>query len=139
VHSAAFLALDYGLAGAILMELAINDRLTIDSKHLAVADSTSLDHPVLEDAHHAIEQSSKQRSVQDWVMRLPKAVGGLRQRLLDDLVLGGVLAQREDRILYIFPVTRYPEQQGAVEEDIRARISTRCCWKAALPTSARCC
>jgi hypothetical protein len=28
VHSAASLALDYGLAGAILMELAINNRLT---------------------------------------------------------------------------------------------------------------
>jgi Golgi phosphoprotein 3 len=122
VHSAASLALDYGLAGAILMELAINNRLTIDGKHIAVADSTPLNHPVLDDALHAIEQSSKRRPAQDWVMRLPKAVGGLRQRLLDDLVMRGVLAQREDRILYIFPVTRYPEQQGAVEDDIRARI-----------------
>ena len=122
VHSAASLALDYGLAGAILMELAINNRLATDGKHIAVADSTSLDHPVLDDALHAIEQSSKQRSAQDWVMRLPKAVGGLRQRLLDDLVMCGVLAQREDHILHIFRVTRYPERQGAVEDDIRARI-----------------
>jgi hypothetical protein len=122
VHSAASLALDYGLAGAILMELAFNGRLTIEGKHIVVADPTPLGHPILDDALRAIAQSSRRRSAQDWVMRLPKAVGGLRQRLLDDLVTRGVLARRADRILGIFPVTRYPEQQGEVEDDIRARL-----------------
>jgi len=122
VHSAASLTIDYGLAGAIVMELAMDNRLTIEGKHLAVVDVMPLDHSVLNDALNTIEQSSKRRTAQDWVMRLPKAVGGLRQRLLDDLVGRGILARREDRILRIFPVTRYPEQYGVVEDDIRARL-----------------
>ncbi len=104
------------------MELALNIRLTLDHKQIALADATPLGHAVLDDALRVIAQSRKGRTAQDWVIRLPKAVGGVRHRLLDDVVARGILARRNERILRMFPVTRYPEQQGQIEDELRARI-----------------
>jgi golgi phosphoprotein 3 len=122
VHSAASLALDYGLVGAVLIELTVNNRLTMNGKQITVVDPTPVGSVVLDDALRVIGESTKQRSPQDWVGRLSKELGGLRQRLLDDLVARDVLERREDRVLRIFPVTRYPERNGQVEDDIRGRI-----------------
>lgn len=122
VHSSASMALDFGLAGALLMELALNDRLDTDGKKLAVADRRPLGNPILDDALRAIAESPTQRTPQDWVNRLSRALGGLRQRLLDDLVANGTLERREGRLLLIFPVTRYPEHDGRIEDDLRAAL-----------------
>lgn len=122
VHSDASVSLDFGLVGAVLAELTLNNRLSINGNYIAVTDRTPLENMLLNDALNIIGASSKARSAQSWVTRLSSDLGGLRQRLLDDLVARGVLERQESRILFVFPVTRYPERDGQIENAIRVRL-----------------
>ncbi|GAA3751804.1 GOLPH3/VPS74 family protein [Salinactinospora qingdaonensis] len=95
-----------GLAGALLAELALLQRITIEGKHLVVEPShpdtgdSDLD-PVL----HQMAAPSRRRKTKDWVQRLQS--GRLRNRLLQRAVAGGLLRSGSSTVLGIFPVRRY--------------------------------
>jgi hypothetical protein len=112
--------LGYGLAGALLMELAIAGRVDVADKRVTVADPRPTGDPVVDDALARVGSDS--RKPQDWVNRLSK---GLRDRLLDRMVEDGVLRREQDKVLWVFPRTRYPSTTGAqpaTETETRDRL-----------------
>lgn len=116
----ASIGLDYGLAGAIVMELALRGRLRVDDERVS-ATGTATDDPLLDDALRAIA-ATPGKTLSHWVRHLPHEMDGLRQRLLDRLVAQGTLSMREQRVLLLFHRTVYPERDTRVEHDIRARV-----------------
>jgi hypothetical protein len=120
VLSEAGIGLDYGLAGAIVMELALRGCLRLDGERVA-ATGTATDDPLLDDALRAIA-ATPGKTLSHWVRDLPRGMDGLRQRLLDRLVAQGTLERREQRVLLLFHRNVYPERDARVEHDIRARI-----------------
>lgn len=116
----ASIGLDYGLAGAAVMELALHGHVKVENERVAPT-GTSSDDPLLDDALRAIA-AKPGKKLAHWVQHLPRDVAGLRQRLLDRLVARGTLEQRERRVLLVFHWNVYPERDGRVEHDIRARI-----------------
>jgi hypothetical protein len=114
--------LDLGLGGALLLELALAERFDVRDGRIVVVDPSPLGDPVLDDALRRVAGDKKDRKVRDWVQKLSEK---LRERLLDDLVATGVLTREKDRVLGIFPRTRYPAAHGVVapvEEDARYRL-----------------
>ncbi|MGC9667949.1 GOLPH3/VPS74 family protein [Planosporangium sp. 12N6] len=103
--------LGYGLAGALLMELALAGRVDVADKRVTVTDAAPTGDPVVDEALARI--GAEHRKPQDWVIRLAK---GLPGRLLDGLVEAGVLRREQDRVLWVFPRTRYPSATGAQPE-----------------------
>lgn len=120
VLSEAGIGLDYGLAGAIVMELALRGRLQVDGERVS-ATGTATDDPLLDDALRAIA-ATPGRTLSHWVRHLPGELNGLRQRLLDRLVAKGTLARRDQRVLLLFHRNVYSERDTRVEHDIRARL-----------------
>ena len=120
VLPAAALGLDYGLAGAIVMELALRGRLRVDGDKVSAA-GTITDDALLNDALRAIA-AQPGKDLAHWVWHLSRDLGGLRQRLLDRLVAQGTLEQRDKRVLLLFHQKVYPERDGRVEHDIRMRV-----------------
>lgn len=116
----ASIGLDFGLAGAIVMDLALQGRIDIADDRVATTGSAA-DEPLLDDALRAIA-AAPGRTISHWVHQLPRDLGGLRQRLLDRLVAQGTLEQREKRVLLLFHWNVYPERDARVEHDIRARV-----------------
>ncbi|RKN14016.1 GPP34 family phosphoprotein [Micromonospora musae] len=102
--------LGYGLAGALLLELALAERVTVVDGRLAATSAEPLGVPLLDDALARIVAHGKRRRPRDWIMPLAK---GLPDRVLDGLVDAGVLRRESDRVLWVFPRTRYPSPTGA--------------------------
>lgn len=116
----AVIGLDFGLAGALVMDLALRGDLRVDGDRVTATDSTTKD-SLLDDALRVIA-ATPGKGLTHWVRHLPGALGGLRQRLLDRLVTQGTLEKRERRVLLLFHQNVYPERNARVEHDIRARM-----------------
>ncbi|MFD6567583.1 GPP34 family phosphoprotein [Micromonospora profundi] len=114
--------LDYGLAGAVLLELALAGRVEMTDKHLVVTDPAPTGVPLLDDAL-AVLAAGRPRKPKNWIGKLAK---GLPERVLDGLVDTGVLRRESDKVLLVFPRTRYPSPTGAqpaVETAARERMA----------------
>jgi hypothetical protein len=120
VLSQASIGLDYGLAGAIVMELALRGRIGVDDG-VSTTIGPATDDALLDDALRAIA-ATPGKDLSHWVWHLSRDVGGLRQRLLDRLVAQGTLQKRERRVLLLFHQNVYPERDARVEHDIRRRV-----------------
>ncbi|MEU6072463.1 GPP34 family phosphoprotein [Micromonospora sp. NPDC047074] len=102
--------LDYGLAGALLLELALAGRIEVADDRLVVTDSTPVGQRQLDEALARIAADEKRRKPKDWISRLTK---DLPEQVLDGLVTAGLLRRDQDRVLWVFPRTRYPSTTGA--------------------------
>lgn len=117
-------ALEYGLAGAVLLDLVLARRVDVVEKRLVVTDRTPLGQPVLDDALDRIWAAEKARKPRDWVDQLSK---GVHDRVLGLLVEAGVLRRDRDKVLWIFPRTRFPAPHGVeptAETEARRRLTT---------------
>lgn len=120
VHGAAAAGLDYGLAGALLMQLTLDGRLSLDGRHLLATGADNGD-PLLDDVLATI-RARPGKTVAHWVQGLPTMMRPLRQRLLQRLVARGTLEKRQRRVLLIFRQTVHPEHDGRIEHDIRRHL-----------------
>lgn len=120
VLAQAAIGLDYGLAGAVVMELAMRGRIHIDNEAVSTI-GPATDDALLDDALRLIA-ATPGKNLSHWVWHLSRDLDGLRQRLLDRLVAQGTLEKRERRVLLLFHQNVYPERDARVEHDIRRRV-----------------
>jgi hypothetical protein len=69
-----------------------------------------------------IADEPKRRTPEDWIGRLNR---DLRDEILDRLVAENVLRREQDKVLWIFPRTRYPSTTGelpSAEAESRRRL-----------------
>jgi hypothetical protein len=113
--------LDTALGGAVLAELAVNERVELSDKRVSVVDATPLGDDEL-DATLARIAEDKPRKPDWWVSKISSSK--LRRRLLTGLAETGVLAEERGKVLGIFPTTRWPEADGRVEAEVRERVAS---------------
>src|ERR1700754_5207210 len=116
-------AFDYGLGGALLVELALTGRVVVEDNRVAVADPSPLGAPLLDEALARISDE-RRRKPKDWVSRLAKRLPG---RVLDELVGAGVRTRESSTVLLVFDRTRYPVPGGRpapAESELRTRLDT---------------
>ena len=120
VSSAASASLGFGLAGAVLMELTLRERLGMTEGRIVVVDPSPTGDGVLDPALQEIRSSRKPRSAQHWVSKL----GGQspKDRVTDQLLERGVLKRQDDRILWIIPYTRYLAEDSSPELELRTHL-----------------
>ncbi|MBB5958813.1 hypothetical protein FHS29_005422 [Saccharothrix tamanrassetensis] len=115
-------SLGYGLAGAVLVELAIAGRVDVVDKRVAALSTAPIGHPALDEALTRIADD-KLRKPQYWVEKLAK---GLTDQVLDGLAEAGVLRREQDRVLWVIPRTRFPSPGGVeppLETEVRQRLT----------------
>lgn len=118
-------ALSYGLAGGLLMELMLAQRVAVPEQRVVVTDPGPTGDPLVDQALGRISADRRGRKPKDWISPLSK---GLREQTLDRLVQAGVLRRDRQKLLGIFPRTRYPSATGgepvpAVEARQRLRAA----------------
>ncbi|MGQ0841445.1 GOLPH3/VPS74 family protein [Actinokineospora sp.] len=128
-----------GLAGAVLIELATlglvdvaHEGEEVREGRLVVRPGDVPDHPVLADAVSLVAELSGSTPARV----LEKLAKGLRDRIVDGLVVGGVLRREKHRVLGIFPTERVPAQDTAHEAQVRARLHAVLTGAAPDPRSA---
>lgn len=109
------------LAGAAILELTLDGHLTMTDKGVVAATSrTGIDH--LDLVLGKVTDSRRTRSVKSWVHRIGNR-SELKKRTLSDLTLKGILRDRQQRVLGLFPMTTHPLVDEATAETVRASAS----------------
>jgi hypothetical protein len=117
--------IDKGLAGAVLIELALLDRVRVTEKgeatragRLQVRPGPAPAHPVLAAGLATIGDREGRKPE-----RVIDALGkSLRDRLADGLVEAGVLRREKHKVLGLFPTRRLPARDSTHERTVRSRI-----------------
>jgi len=114
--------LDYGLGGGLLLELALAGRVDVADKRVIVLDPRPTGDPLIDAALMRIVADDKSRKSGHWVSKFAKDT---RYQVLDKLVAEGILRVEKDKVLWVFPRTKYPAAHGVEpvqETDARERM-----------------
>ncbi|MXZ08539.1 MAG: cytochrome P450 [Gemmatimonadetes bacterium] len=119
-------SLNIALAGAVLMDLALENRIDTDLEHLYLADSTPLEDDLLDPTLADIARDTDTRDTNYWLAQTTKRGDEIRDKALTRLVNRGILeAESEDIFLLSRLVSRsrrYPTIDGKTLEEVRLRI-----------------
>jgi hypothetical protein len=113
--------LGLALAGAVLAELALNDRVELSKKRVTLKDPSPVGDPELDAVLGRVAEDGKGRAPSWWLQKIQS--DKLRTRLLTRLADAGVLTEQSAKVLGVFPTTRWPEADGSVEAEIRSRVA----------------
>ncbi|MCY0951998.1 GPP34 family phosphoprotein [Streptomyces sp. H27-S2] len=115
-------AAGWAVAGGILLELVLAGRVSVTGRFLELKDTTPTGERLLDSRTALIEtwlRGRGKRRVTDWLTKdQPKAVAAA----LESLCERGVVTEERRKALGVFPVRRYPEADGAIEGELRARL-----------------
>jgi len=113
------IALDLGMAAAVMVDLALAGRIAYVDGFLKVIDATPTGEEIA-DAVLAKAATGQPHTPGQWLQRLRHR---LRIRVLEDLVARGVIQDVDETQLEYIHVHRYPTVDPAVEEEIRKRLA----------------
>ena len=112
----------YALAGGVLMDLALENRIDTDLKQLILVDSTPIEDSLLDPTLADIAEATDTRDARFWVERAALRADGIREEALYRLVKKGILKQEEDRFLWVFQSRRYPALDDTPQREVKLRI-----------------
>jgi len=115
-------ALHYGFGGAVLLELALRNKIEIDGEKVLLKDSAMETELALNKAIELIRES-KTRKVKDWIEILAKKAGDFKEDTLQRLTNKGVLSKEEHKILWIIPTQKFPTSNMNPEMKVRERLN----------------
>ena len=115
-------SLDYALAGGVLMDLALANRIDTDLTNLILIDDTPTGDSLLDTTLADIAKAEDRRDARFWVERTAGYAEEIRDRALGRLIERGILERRDDRFLWVFRSRRYPVVDGRAEREVKLRI-----------------
>ncbi len=114
----------YSVAGAILAELMLHDRIRVEDpkkKMVHVLSDTPLGDALLDECLERIATDERPDSLADWVERFT-AVKHLKDRIAEGLCERGILRKEKGTFLFVFPKVTYPEADHGPEGKILQRL-----------------
>ena len=114
--------LHYGFAGAVMLELAIREKIQITNDKLELIQSNYEKEIAINKVIDLIHHSKKTRKIDYWVGKLANMARELKDDTLDGLIRKGILRKEDSKILWIIPNTKYPTQDLTPEKKIRQRL-----------------
>ena len=119
-------SLSCALAGAVLMDLALEGRIDTDTERLLLLDPTPLDDSLVDPVLGEIARSEAPHDTGFWVERIAERADELRAGALSRLTAQGILEAQEDAFLSFRPsvsrARRYPSVDQEAREDVRLRV-----------------
>ena len=119
-------SLNIALAGAVLMDLALENHIDTDLEHLFLVDATPLDDDLLDPTLADVARDTDARDVSYWVARTAKRGDEIRDRALARLVNRGILETESGDTVFLSRLVsrsrRYPTTDGKALEEVRLRI-----------------
>lgn len=132
------MTLGYGMAGAVLLELALRNKIQVKDKFLLVKDESPLDEPPLDEALQKILNAPKPQKVQEWVTQLNTPLNSIQETVYQRLVRKHIVREEERRVLFFFRVKRYPINRKKIRNEIQKRIHATVLRKLDFDLRTRC-
>ncbi|MCY3971879.1 MAG: GPP34 family phosphoprotein, partial [Acidobacteria bacterium] len=117
--------LDIVVAGAVLMDLALEGRIDTDLEKLVLVDSTPLEDELLDPTLADVAAGPSYRNADYWIARTAERGKEIRERALARLVENGILETDAGGMFFSSAVSRsrrYPTRDGGQMEEVRLRI-----------------
>ena len=115
-------ALSYGLAGAVLADLAVAGKIDTDAERLTVLDPSPTGDPLLDPWLALIAAETTVRPVAYWLSVLADRRAEIEQPALDRLMARGILKRQDKKILWVIGLRRYPTIDGHERTEVRTRL-----------------
>ena len=111
------------LAGAVLMDLALHNRIDTDLRKLVVLDPTPTGDDLLDPVLAALNEENEVHDARYWVERVAEEQSGrIEEQALTRLVNHRILESEGGRLLWVFRARRYPTIDGKAEREVKLRI-----------------
>jgi len=107
--------LNYGILGAILMDLALSNKIDMDGKNIRIKEGSTSGLPVYDKILETISSSSKERSIRYWLRKFAFRATWYRKELQKLMVGNGTLKQERKRFLGIPYSIYFPANQSATD------------------------
>ena len=114
-------SLDHAVAGAVLMDLALEDRIDTDLEKLILVDATPMDDDLLDPTLAQIA-AGEEHDARYWVGQIAGGAEEIREKALARLMERGILEKSEDRFLWVLRARRYPVVDGTAVREVKLRI-----------------
>jgi hypothetical protein len=114
------LLMNTALAGAVLMDLAILNRIDTDLSALVVLDRSSTDEKLLDQSLATLPDKTTTIVGLDL---LRKQGASIESMAIARLIERGILRERDGRILWVFETRRYPLIDGKELQEVKRRIA----------------
>ena len=116
-------ALGYGLAGAIILDLSLVNRIDTDLHQLIVTNPAPTGDHLLDHWLSHFQAAPQPKSVMAWLRELALRQDEIGQVAVDRLIQRGILRREEHRLRWVFSVRRSPTIDGPERTDVRTRLS----------------
>lgn len=115
--------LGYGMAGAILAELAILGKLQVNKDHrIEILDSTETGDDILDSSILELRASERLRKTPYWVETLAARPKKSRTQVGDQLVSKGMLTREGGHLQWVVPSPLYPQFDAPAKYQIKNRL-----------------
>jgi len=115
------LSLNYGLAGAILLQLSQNKKIVIENKKIILKDKNLLRDKILDSSIELIN-SKKPHNAKYWVNKIGSKAGAIRNDILVQLCDKKLIKVQKNKFLWIFSYTNYPIINSEPVDEIILRL-----------------
>ncbi|WP_223034395.1 GOLPH3/VPS74 family protein [Hanstruepera marina] len=95
-------ALTYGMAGAILLELSLQEQIKIVDKKVVVNTRSRINYPLLNKYLDVIRNSKKEHSLKYLLQKLGSKQRTIKNEILDKLIASGILVKKEKKVFWVF-------------------------------------
>lgn len=113
---------DNALAGAILMDLALLNRIDTDIDHLILVEAAPTGDSLLDRVLAAIREYPDSKSTAYWIEEIRYRIDEFREVLIGRLIDRGMVQREDKKLLGIFPQTRYAVPSGSEAREVRGRL-----------------
>ena len=114
------------LAGAVLMDLALENRIDTDLRNLMLVDPAPVGDDLLDPVLAAIAKDPRDRPISCWVERAARQGDEIRRKALAGLERRGILDSEDSEQFFrsrsVSRSRRYPSIDGKATEDVQLRI-----------------
>lgn len=114
--------LNYGFAAAILMDLILAERILVEDKRLKIATNALTTNKLLNEELARLQKAKKPPKVTNWLHNMVQRNSKTFKKCIDGLIQKGILKMEKKKVLWIFPVKRYPSLNLEPENSLRKRL-----------------
>ena len=114
-------SVNHALAGGVLMDLALENRIDTDLESLILVDATPVGDSLLDPTLAEISEGEK-HDARFWVEQTAARADEIREEALSRLISQGILDCKDDRFLWVFSSKRYPAVDEKAERDVKLRV-----------------
>ncbi len=112
-----------GLAGAVMLELALNGKIELHDNRIHLVNSDPLGNLILDQTMQAIENEEKDRKVSFWIGALNANASEIKHVTLQMLAEKGIISKQEGKTLWVFSYKKYPTKDAMPENEVRSRLN----------------